>query len=293
MEVVPYKEPGQEADFDVTVTSKDNKTRHKAPGSFKEQYGLLESSGMRAQEPDEDEVGRIDWTKRSKRACLGQLITCLLLVSVSFITARLYCHACQDGYQEIAVFQNFGETFPVDEDKAEFIRERCFLGGNPVLQLVQSTFEQSQSAVQSHVEGGGDGTSDDVPGLISEYVHTTAPATTQMDPKCKVTDEQVENVCGNLPVGAHSPGIELNLVFTKVTVPCLQKTCRADYWLGHYDVVHVAFVLCVVLLYIMFSCAFDARIASMEKALFDADQASESKYDQMMAGGCSRLMRCS
>mmetsp|Transcript_80836 Transcript_80836/g.142577 ORF Transcript_80836/g.142577 Transcript_80836/m.142577 type:complete len:537 (+) Transcript_80836:34-1644(+) len=295
LEVAEHKEPGKEADFDVLVTSADGKTRHRVPKDFKSQYSLLDSNGMTAQEPDEDQVGKIDWTKRTKRVCLGQVITILLLASVTFITTRIYCFSCEENYKEIAVFENFNVTFPVAKDKAAFYVERCSLGGNVIVKLSQSTWEESKRAAQKVQNGEATAPNAEFPAALNQFAATTTPPSgSNVDPKCIVTEEQVLQVCSNQPVGAHVAGLDINLVVATLTIPCLEQSCKLNSLLEHFDVVHVAFVLGMVVFYIILLCGFNARIKGLEAALAASNEDAENKYDKMMAGaGCSRIMQCS
>merc|ERR1711971_988486 len=105
MEFHAQEEVGHTGDFHLKVeeTSTGTISQTTTPSDFKTRYQLLNTSGMKSEEPDERKVGELDRTQRRKGLCLAQLWFFATLISVFFVTSRIYCFSCYKEYKKVAV----------------------------------------------------------------------------------------------------------------------------------------------------------------------------------------------
>jgi len=259
MDISDVQELRSEKPFDVTVMSSSTgaKMQHESITEFKSSYKLVDGGGLHAQEPDEERVGQIDTAKRAKKVCLLQLTAVVSLVVLSFVVSRLYCFACYKKYGDITMFNDFGAEFPLTKAKKAFYLSRCGRGSNLAVEFVKDT-------VSSTAKGSGEADPD------LAMSPTALPS--NLDPKCVTTVEDIMSTCDELPIGAMTPDVPVDLPFVKFSVPCSPFTCRVSRKLKSFDFAHAIFIVVSGLLYCIIMAFYGWRISSLEEELAVADE---------------------
>lgn len=281
MELRAQQEYGHTAEFDVRVNDfkTGSETQLSAPNDFKTKYRLLNTYGMRSEEPDELKVGELDRMKRRKGFFLVQIFSLLTLVSVLFITSRVYCFSCYKEYQKIAVLDNAGLEFPVQDEMRNFFTVRCDLDGSPTVELIFGTVQKAGSEAMSksmdYAKSAGGNTTNQLMGSLSSAVDTAGNLSSMMmanssvDPRCIAPPERVQEVCNSLPIGARDPGLpwEIPGLFGG-TLPCHSKTCDLTTELNKWDTTFILFVIICIIASIVIGCVFDKIIKRMQDNLY-------------------------
>lgn len=259
MDISGVQELQSEKPFDVSVmrSSTGAKTQHESISEFKSSYKLVDAGGLHAQEPNEESVGRIDAAKRGKNVCLLQLTAVVTLVVSSFLASRLYCFACYEKYDEIAMFNHFGAEFPLTKAKKEFYLSRCGRGGNLAADFVKDTLESTAEQAERNNIG---------------LAQTPTALPSNLDPKCVTSEEDVMRTCDELPIGAMTPDVPVDLHFVKFFAPCSPSTCRVSRKLASFDFAHAVFIVVSGLLYCIIMTFYGWRISSLEEELADAGE---------------------
>jgi hypothetical protein len=260
MDISDVQELRSEKQFDVTVMSSSTgaKMQHESITEFKSSYKLVDGGGLHAQEPDEARVGNIDEAKRAKNVCLLQLTAVVTLIVLSFVVSRLYCFACYEKYNEITMFNHFGAEFPLTNAKKAFYLTRCGWGSNLAVEFVKDTVASTAK------EAGKQANAD--------LAMSPTGLPSNLDPKCVTTAEDVMKTCDELPIGAMTPDVPVDLHFAKFSLPCSPLTCGVSRKLKSFDFAHAIFIVVSGLLYCIIMAFYGWRISSLEEELAASDE---------------------
>jgi len=272
--------------FGVNVTdySTGGTTRVTDAKTFKSTYRLINRHGMRAEEPDEEKVGRLDDLKRMKTGCLSQMLCFFFLVLIFFFTIRYYCYSCFAEFEKITVLQNFDLDFPVQDEKMHHYLGKCNKEGSALLAML-SAMSSNTLASANETYSGIKGKKADLKNS-SGFKNAAEMAMRQQTIKhggraekvklekelCDPSHDQIMSTCRRPPFGAPKPELKFPIpsAFT-ISIPCVKGACK------HFDALKRLnlYVVCFVLVWIISFCAlkkcFDIRLAHLQRFMSEAE----------------------
>jgi len=206
-------------------------------------------------EPDEHAMGELDNAKRSRGACLGQLVFVLALVVIAFVSARYYTFSCYEEYAAVTVLDRFGVEFPARSSQREHVLGRCGLTGDHMMSMVTDTLARASQAVMDTLHGNASAANLE---NVSDEV------------KCAPKHPDIMRVCSELPFGCPSPGISYNIMgVIQFGIPCVGATCGIAKTLKEMDFNFLVFLACWLVVFLVCKLIFELRIRALQSSLFN------------------------
>jgi len=269
MELQSHPEWSAPGDFAVRVTDTHSQTHHdlRNCADFKDQYKLVNSFGVKAEEPDERKLRKLSDAKVCQGLILKNILFLKIVILVVYFTSRMYIYNCQGTFKLKEVLRRADEKFPVTVSRRQWWSIRCSLTErtffNMLGEIFLNIFGEGVEQAEQDIPGVKEGVAkaEKVPGTkdMLEGKNETARSPRKWDKnstvplamwQCRPTRADVTHTCFHLPFGAQPPTFDISLGFTSVALPCEPQVCQLHPQCRIADA--VVFVVLLVLLTKMF-----------------------------------------
>jgi len=304
MEVQSQPEWSAPGSFAVRVTDTHSQSHHdiRDAADFKSQYKLVNTFGVKSEEPDERKIAKLSNAKICQGFILKNIFGLKMMILLVFFTARFCIFSCKGTFLMKEVLRRSDVPFPVAEKTRMWYSIRCKIPSRTfvglLLQMGENVFGEGMdraskeamkvpgvSTVSSQISKvPGTSTVSSpmsmVPGVSSIIPHDKNLTQTSytFDPKgtvpkgvweCSPTDADIVRTCFHLPFGAKPPLFSIPLGFLTVDLPCDPNVCKLHKGARLADAIIFAVVIVLFVLAFIVKAVFGVIIKKLEAQAFE------------------------
>jgi len=293
MEIQSQPEWSAPGSFAIRVTDTQSQTHHdiRDAADFKGQYKLVNSFGVKSEEPDERKIAKLADAKICQGMILKSIFGLKFLILVLFFTSRYYTFTCNGGFLLKEVLRRADIEFPASEKDDVWYSIRCKLPQrnvvNMITKMIEHIFGAGMEQASMHVPGvsnvtgslkkipGESVVSSKIPG-VTKRNHTKS--TFEYDKnstvprgvwECSPTDADVARTCFKLPFGSRPVTFPLWLGFTTVSIPCAPQVCELHSFARICDAIVFVVVIVLLCLTAIVKTVFAFIIGRLESEAFE------------------------